>query len=354
MKRMKRMKVLAIPVTLALVLTLALPMATLAAIIPGETVPTTATITGSGSPPIIKAQWELPDDYPDVPGTQVDIVPSGTRMMYAYVVVMDPNGRNDIAQVFCDVYHPDGTLKFQVHGVKLEPTDPVDVAEMEAAKADAVLAETGTWTTNVPEMLLDPTLPPVPGEPITQDVADWLDEEIFNTETAYMYKVEIPMEYHQICGVYTVESWATDKSGEQSFRLVSWYEWVETKVLELDFTAIDYGEIVPCVEKVVPGDYVLDPAGPAPPVKPSVKNEGNLPLYIGVHSTAMVGDTTGKTIEDFDAKFRDEKLTYKACVDTWFTNPLPLCNTEKINFSIHAPEGTASDTYRGELTMLVM
>lgn len=350
---MKRMKVLAIAVTMALVLALLLPATALATVVPGETVPTTATITGSGSPPIIKAQWELPDDYPAIAGTQVDIVPSGTKMMYAYIVVMDPNGRGDIAQVFCDVYHPDGTFKFQVHGVLLDPTVSDDMAEMEEAKAAGVAAETGTWTTNVPEMLLDPTLAPVPAEPITQDVADWLDEEIFNTETAYMYKAEIPMEYHQPCGRYTVESWATDQSGEQSLRLGSWYEWVETKVLELDFTSIDYGEVVPCIEKIVPGDYVLETAGPAPPVKPTVKNEGNIALTIGVHSTAMVGDATGKTIEDFDTKFRDEKIQYVACEDTWFANPLDLCSTEKIIFSVHAPVGTPSDTYRGELTMLV-
>ena len=352
---MKRMKVLAIAVTLALVLTLVLPATVLAVVVPGDTVPTTATITGSGSPPIIKAQWELFDDYPDVPGTQVDIIPSDTKMMYAYIVVMDPNGRGDIAQVFCDVYHPDGSFKFQVHGVRLDPAVPADVTEMEEAKAAAVAAETGTWTTNVPQMLLNTAVEPVPAEPITQAVADWLDEEIFDTETAYMYKAEIPMEYHQPCGMYTVQSWATDKSGEQSFRLPSWYVWVETKVLELDFTAIDYGEVVPCVEKIVPGDYVLDdPAGPAPPVMPSVKNEGNIALTIGVHSTAMLGDTTGKTIELFDTKFRDEKIQYVAGVDTWFVvHQLDLCSTEKIIFSVHAPLGTPEDTYRGFLTMLV-
>ena len=350
---MKRMKVLAIAVTLALVLTLLLPATVLAVVVPGDTVPTTATITGSGSPPIIKAQWELFDNYPDEPGTQVDIIPSDTKMMYAYVVVTDPNGRGDIAQVFCDVYHPDGSFKFQVHGVLLDPAVPADVTEMEEAKAAAVVAETGTWLTNLPEMLANTAVEPVPAEPITQEVADWLDEEIFNTETAYMYKAEIPMSYHQPCGRYTVESWATDGSGEQSFRLESWYVWVETKVLELDFTSIDYGEVVPCVEKIVPGDYVLETAGPAPPVKPSVKNEGNIALTIGVHSTAMVGDSELKTIENFDTKFRDEKIEYVACVDTWFTNQLELCSTEKIIFSIHAPVGTPADTYRGELTMLV-
>lgn len=351
---MKRVKIAVICLTLALVVALLMPMTALATVVPGETVPTEAVITGTGSPPIVKAQWELPDDDPTIAGTQVDIVPSGDKEVTVYIVVTDPNGRADIAQVFADVYHPDGSFKFQVSAVKLDPANPDEVTAMEDAKAAAVAAETGTWTTNVPEMLLDPTLLPTTIEPITQEVADWIDEEIFNTETAYMYKATFPMSYHQPAGVYTVQTWATDKAGTQSFHIVSWFLWVPTKVLELDFTALNFGEIVPCVEKIIAGDYeMVYPAGPAPPVMPTVKNEGNLPLTIGVHSTAMLGVTKGKTIENFDAKFKDEKIAYTASTDTWFTNPLGLCETEKICFSVHAPEGTPEDTYLGELTMLV-
>jgi hypothetical protein len=344
-------KMVAISVIVGLLAALVMPLsASGAEILPSDTIPTQATITGGGSPPIVKAQWELADDDETVPGTQVNIVPSGDKAMCAYIVVTDPNGRGDIAQVHADVYHPDGSFKFQVLATKLDPI--ADQAEIEQAKADAVAAETGTWTTNVTEMLLDPTLPPVTDEPITQDVADMLDEEIYNTETAYIYRADWLMNYHQPAGIYTVECWATDGSGEQSFRIVSWYEWVATPVLELDFTSIDYGEIVPCVEKTVPGDYTMDPAGPAPPVMPTVKNEGNVPLDIGVHSTAMVGVNQGKEIVDFDAKFKDEKIVYTACTDVWFTSQLGLCETMKINFSIHAPVGTPSDTYVGELHML--
>jgi hypothetical protein len=344
-------KMVAIAVIVGLLAALVMPLSVSGAdIIPSDIIPTEAVITGSGSPPIIKAQWELADDDPTIPGTQVDIVPSGDKAMCAYIVVTDPNGRDDIAQVHADIYHPDGSFKFQVLATKLDLT--ADLVEIEQAKADAVAAETGTWTTNVTEMLLDPLLPPVTDEPITQAVADMLDEELYNTETAYIYRADWLMNYHQPAGIYTVEAWATDGSGEQSFRIISWYEWVATPVLELDFTSINYGEIVPCVEKTVPGDYVMEAAGPAPPVMPTVKNEGNVPLTIGVHSTAMVGVNQGKEIVDFDAKFKDEKITYTACTDVWFTNPLDLCETMKINFSIHAPVGTPSDTYVGELHML--
>ena len=340
---------------LAAVLTVVLvdPTTALAAVVPGETVPTEATITGTGSPPIIKALWELPDNNFDIPGTQVDIVPSGTKDVLVYIVVVDPNGRGDIAQVFADVLDPYGNFKMSVAAEWLDPDYPRHETEIKEAKVHAAFSETGTWTTNLPEMLQDPTLPPVPAEPITLEVEDEINEEIFNTETAHMYRAIIPMEYCQIGGRYTVEAWATDKSGEQSFRLESWFLWVETKVLELDFNAVDFGEIVPCVEKVVPGDYVMDPVGPAPPVKPTVKNEGNVHLGIALHATAMVGVDNGKEITKFDVKFKDRKTYFNACEPTELPKPLRLCETEKIIFSVHADEGTPADTYKGTLTLSI-
>jgi hypothetical protein len=404
-------KLWGILLSMSLVLALLLPITASAEVRPSPDVPTKATITGVGSPPEIKYQWELPDDADPthtLPGTQVAIVPSddpGPKEVQAYIVVTDPNGRDDISRAFADVYYPaqpltvtaidtaadtvtvapvpadksevditypveDGTegvtgpwvtedfiadgvtdtfelegdmdadatianvtatekpFKFQVEAVKLDPT--ADAAIIEKAKADAVAAGL-----------------------ITQAEADDIDEEIYNTETAFMFKATFYMSYHQPAGWYKVATWATDQVGGQSDHLISMFQWWPTKVLDLDFTLIDFGEIMPCKEKMVPGDYVMETPGPAPPVMPTVKNEGNVDITIGLHFTAMVGDEKGKTIEDFDAKFKDEKLLFKACDTKLFTNPLYLCETEKISFSIHAPEGTPADTYWGMLHILI-
>ena len=120
------LKIIATFLAVILIMALVVPTAAFASILPSDTIPTKATITGSGSPPIIKALWELPDTDFDVPGTQVDIVPSGTRDVKVYIVVMDPNGRDDIAQVFADVFDPYGNLKEQVHAEWLDPHDPTD------------------------------------------------------------------------------------------------------------------------------------------------------------------------------------------------------------------------------------
>lgn len=336
-----------------LIASLFVPTTAFATVVPGETVPMEAVITGTSSPPVIKAQWELPDNDFDTPGTQVDIVPSGTKNVIVYIVVTDPNGRNDISQVFADVFDPYGNLKIQVAAEWLDPHNPVHETEMKEAKVHAAFSETGTWTTNVTEMLQDPTLPPVPAEPITLEVEDDINEEIFNTETAYMYRAIVPMEYCQVGGRYTVEAWATDRPGNQSFHLESWFLWVPTQVLELDFNAIDFGEIVPCIEKVVPGDYVMEPIGPAPPLRPTVKNEGNVHLAMTLRATPLVGVDKGKEITKFDAKFKDRKTYFNACETTELPKPLKLCETEKISFSVHADEGTPADTYMGTMTISI-
>jgi len=91
------------------------------------------------------------------------------------------------------------------------------------------------------------------------------------------------------------------------------------------------------------------------PDHPTVKNEGNTEIKLGLHATPLVGTIPPmpKTIEDFDAKFLEEKLYFVASQEVWFTNALPLCTTEKITFSVHAPLDTPADSYSGDMTIYV-
>jgi hypothetical protein len=69
---------------------------------------------GTGATPEVKYSWVLPDDSPAT-GTQLEIVPSGERNdIYACIVVSDADSRDSIQDVFMDLYHPDGSFKYQV------------------------------------------------------------------------------------------------------------------------------------------------------------------------------------------------------------------------------------------------
>lgn len=303
------------------------------------TVSTTATITSAtGSAPIVKKQWEIVDEDLTTPGVQINIVPSGTKWLKSYSVIRDPNGRDDIVNVYVDVYHPDGTFKYQRHAVKV--TDPL---EIENALNKGV--ESGELTAAQKTELL---------------------EELGNLEDAYMYVADLDMDYHQIHGKYKVACWATDRASNNGAKLDSYFWWVKTPVLEIDFEdGIDFGEITPCVEKMIAGDYTIDvPPDPTPFFPPpSVKNEGNCELKLSVKSKRMIGTTNTKIITDFDTKLADpngideQKILYSAPADgSWsalqtFNFPLRLCHTDKICFSAHAQLGLPSDTYTGELNI---
>ncbi|MDP3917091.1 MAG: hypothetical protein Q8Q42_02270 [Nanoarchaeota archaeon] len=320
-----------------------------------------ATIgAGTGSPPSIEYVWVLPDENLNDQGTQLFPTLSSERNdIYACVVVGDPQGRDDISQVFVDVYHPEGTqdllpcvpdannkcdftgdafdrnpegglFKYQVHADRLNPTIPADMQFIEDCKLDALAAGL-----------------------ITQADVDLINYNIFSQPEWYMYTVNLPMLYHQPSGLYEVKAWATDHASAFSDMVSSFFDWVSTVALEIDFQdGLDYGALQPSVYRVIQGDYnMISGDG-----KPTVKNEGNERVEISVQSSTLLGDTFNKEINDFDVKW-DPYETGFGHGQVFFDNdeqviledPLELCQTEKIDFSAHADLGLPADNYHGIL-----
>lgn len=337
-------KALIILLTLGLVAAMVVPaMATLKLhneVPPNQKTVTTNAVINSptGEAPIVKKQWEIVDEDLTAPGVQINIVPSGVKMLKSYSVVRDPNGRDDIVNVYVDVYHPDGSFKYQRHATKVTSSTEIDDALTKGVES---------------------------GELTAAEKAELLDE-LGNREDAYMYVADLDMDYHQIFGVYTAKCWATDRNSNNGLPVASQYEWVKTPVLEIDFeNGISFGLITPCVEKMRAGDYDITTPGDGLNGLPSVKNEGNCELQLSVKSKRMVGTLFGKIITDFDTKLADgachgwqeDKILYSAPADgNWsapvtFNFPLRLCHTDKICFSVHAPLGLPSDTYTGQLNI---
>lgn len=306
-------------VALAIIL---MALAWLSPVVAELEVPTTAVITGSGSPPFFKWKWELPDEDNTTTCTQIFPQPFGNKTVTCYMVATDPNGPGDVQRVYINVFHPDGTKKYQLDARELNKT--TEWTEIEWA------IDTGVNNTCIPPA-----------------VAADMKHELEQCE-ARAFKVNFTMHYHQPPGNYTVIAYAVDTAGAIG-SFTNTFEYYSIKVLAIDFAAgINFGEIVPCVEKIVSGDWNM-----STPTKPTVRSGGNDPLWISVHFTTMIGDATTKEIEDFDAVFKTEKLTFKACTWANFTNPLDPCETQKMDFSVHAPMGTPADTYRGNMTIAI-
>ena len=74
---------------------------------------------GGDPPPFIKYKWELVDDYcglvdddPDTDYLSVALEPCGTRTVHYFALVEKTT--YNIANVYVDVWHPDGEFKYQV------------------------------------------------------------------------------------------------------------------------------------------------------------------------------------------------------------------------------------------------
>lgn len=352
-----------------LVALLVLPMAFAQTYVtPGSpgTVVQQAQISGAGNPPTVRYAWVLPDESALSPETQLYPELSAERSddIYACVVVSDPQGRGDIQNVYVDVYHPtgtegilpcvkadgnkcdynnsigkpydnttaDGLFKYQVHAAKLDVvTQRTDIEGCKTLAKNAGL--------------------------ITQAQYDEINYKIFSQPEWYMYKVYLPMLYHQPAGIYTIKAWATDTASGVSTPLTNTFEWVSTVALEIDFAAgLNYGIIQPSVYKVIQGNYdmgvsTFDGA-------PTVKNEGNERVQIGVSTTTLKGLTHQKEITDFDVKWDPEEkgfgygqIYFTAGTPQTLVDPLELCQTEKIDFSVHAAVGLPADIYTGVMTI---
>jgi hypothetical protein len=289
---------------------------------------------GVGTSPVVLYSWVLPDESPAT-GTQLEIIPSGERNdIYACIVVEDAESRDSIIDVFVDVYHPDDSFKYQVHARKLDPNNQRDAVMIEDCKDDALAA----------------------GFITSQDHFD-IDYNIFDQPNWYMYKVYLPMYYHQPSGWYTTESYAVDSTSRISAPLSTDFEWVPGTYLELDFEAVSFGSIQPGFWKVLNGDTNM-----ATPLAPTLKNEGNTEIRVGVEFSPFVGQGAlpNKEITRFDAQLRNlgntnylsipgEHLEFDADERVEFTHPISLCRQEKIDFSIHAPVGTVPDDYQGRV-----
>jgi len=300
---------------------------------------------GTGASPEVKYVWILPDDQPDVgTDTQLEIIPSGERdWIWACVVVADADNRDTIEDVFIDLYHPDDSFKYQSHGYILADWDE----------------GTDRWMPQQDRIIRHCLDPASRANLITSGERAEIEYNTFDQPYWHVYKVFLPMYYHQPCGEYDAWAYTVDSTSRISTPLVEPFDWVCGTYLELDFDTVNFGTIQPGAWKWAPGDTDMQT-----PDKPTLKNEGNTEIYVGLEFSEFVGQDSlpNKVIRKFDAQLRNlgtnnyksipgEHLEFLADQFVEFTYPISLCRQEKIDFSIHADVGTVPDNYAGDITV---
>jgi len=313
---------------------------------------------GENSPPIIKVKWEYDLDveimldecdecdpctgdywYHDacccIPGLQVKPILGGDVTVGYYAIVTDLEGVSTVDNVYADIWHPDGQFKYQIELM------PVGFEDSTYDKSIA-LAEWAHVTDH------------------HYDVLKFFDESIYNVseifeeldqEEAYLYYAEAQINYCQPGGFYYVGVRALDNYDAWSDYLYNAFWYIPTSGVEIDFTAVNYGNVAEDFEKWAGGDENMGTSD-----KPTVRNIGNTPVELYVWQDDMdFGMTSGDWNVEFDARMTaDGDIVYYEPFEedagysgVRIPGVLDLCTLEKLDFSILVHKGLAGWQYSG-------
>jgi hypothetical protein len=307
-------------------------------------------IQGAGDPPIIKCKWETPDDADpthSTPGTQT--MPSGqyqvSKFVTVYTVITDPQGIETVlppppeGAVYVNIWHPLGPPENGSEKYHQLPMQPVDKQTVGLPMFDQAVAE---------DLIMAFGTDPVTGNPYT---IDEIREELVQC-LAEVYAVQVEMHYHQPWGLYGVEVEARDNTNQWAIPLSNEFLYEQLTKVEVDFDLVDYGRVEVCTNKWIGGNSVWDDG------IPTVRNIGNTNLKVTVEQDDM---GLGKSGTDWnvcydarigvgDPEVPGADITYYPDELVTIPDVLMLCNTHKIDFSIHVIKGMAG-TYRGTMTI---
>ncbi len=334
-------------ITLAVILSLAVPMTAMAADIDTE-----AVVGGSGNSPYVCAKFETPDHDEDMMGTQIEPIAGEKRVVKFYVVIGDSNGVDDLSAAYIKVYHPDGEFKFQLDAIRPDWT----LIPYDDGLIDMDGDCTGETTVPVALDMLDAQGRITYGDDPVRGVTMTLDMLKYDLEHGKQLLVELvgEMDYCQPSGDYRVEAIAVDQGGKAG-TLENSFFYFSIVALRCDFDRINWGSVNVNQWNVLYGDEDLET-----PSKPTIHNIGNDDAKIELHFTEMTGQNFGKKIIDFDASMLGGHIELVACTAEVITDDagepvtLPPCTPTQIDFSVHPPTGTPEDTYMGQMTITIM
>jgi len=332
-KNMK--KITATLAALLMVLAIYVPM------VAAENIPTTATVSSAGTPPVIETIFVLDDTGDALHNTfGTDILPlpgsGGVEVFtyfWKYVVVSDLNGISDITKVEEWLTKADGV------NTPLETTTEVtDYTEAVTILNNALFQNVITQAEYDSAMFkLDPV-----------------------KKDAKMFKIQNCLNNHDKPGVITVHFKAIDASGGTTI-VSEGFNYLSLKAFETDFGSINYGTILIGIEQYIAGDDVWDAVGPSGENRNTIKNQGNFEFQISAKATDMSnGETPAQyiyadalSIELLGVHIYD--LSSPVVIqDGENLAMLQPCTPTQISFDILAPSGTSAGTYNGQITLSIV
>lgn len=301
------------------------------------------------SAPVIIAKWEMDGPVASLTGTDAATT-AGSQMaasgqcgvhktMSICGIVTDPNGKDDIKNVYGDVYYPDAVRLGDSH------VDPITGNLREVQECGEMVREctmTKLTATNAFDLFCNKirnnnnNLPTWAANYNYANVCDTTNEGVLAKETAYVYCCDFTLSYEDPNGLYTVKVWGTDTSDYNSVPLENEMNYLATTAFDIDFTNIDYGKVKTGVWQEVPGNTTW--ATTAGVNGASVKNCGNTRLQMGVQQNDMgIKDPDGTSYVQYKAAVSSATnyQTYGPGVLKWLNATLDLSEMNEMDFGVN-------------------
>lgn len=312
-----------------------------------EQVTTEAIIAGGtvAAPTIVKA-FVLDDDgdttnHADT-RTQV-LPPLGVGMaetdktFMKYVIVTSPGGYDYMSTVYEKLLDPNGDLK-------PDPKQDLISGEVVMTLVDCVI-DAGEIAT-VLQDARDNNLITV------EEYAEYTEMLDPNKRQGKMFKIDNSLNNHNEPGIYTLWLKAVDAQGATTINSTYTFDYMTSVGFEIDFNAVNYGQIVPGFTQIVSGNEVLADDG-----KPTIKNQGNIPIQVNVTASNLLNDLNQyiSAVDLSVALLGDHRWDLSAGqIVPGLDNPAGLlmpCTPRQIDFDINAPISTGAGTYTGTMTI---
>lgn len=324
-----------------LAILLVLVMATAVSMVPmaSATVTTTVDISAGGNAPVILAKWEqdttnsledgdqthLTDNQPGH-GPNAQFLPpcayEAKKPYQIFSVVEDEEEGGDVLSASFDVYHPDGTFKYQVMGVKID--DP--------ATGTAFLDD--AWACGL--VTIDPAY----------DYTYVRERVVQGLSKVWVADAEL--DYEQMSGTYRVESYAQDLNNNVATPLINFFDYIPVSAIEIDFDAVDYGAVTVGTFKQVGGDTVFEsPVGLNPA---TVRTIGNTNSFVTLMQDDMGFGYSGINNDIPNVQFKARlsatgtETTYDPYETITLVDEVPHSSVEKLDFFILVTKGSGAHT----------
>lgn len=304
-------------------------------------VPTYAKVVPVNLPPKVQFKWEKPDDTPGDGYTHVYPIPGQNVTVDKYVVVCDPNGKEDIERVIVRTFYPlrDGSQ------CGCEPCNKSYCCNPEVGECvlkEESVAEPLPNLSACEEAKMDAYEEGL----LTREQVEEIDEYL-NNGTGWIYVEHNTFNCSDTAGNYTVCAQVFDSWDEYDC-MANTFEYLSVISLTIDFEKIDYGNVVPSKTKWVYGDDDM-----TTPYKPTIKNDGNDPMDIVIEAWNMTSPDVATIIpaNKLDANVSGIVHWLAPPPGVLFDVNIPGCTPTPINFSIHAPIDTLPGDYSGYIRL---